>query len=435
MASRASGSTFYDPKDPNNPVTHEARCCFLKIVLDNEPELSQRFAQEVQTLFNDILPEEYRSYRIPDLALWASVYAQADRLEQKHPREALARRELAKEQVERIRFYLPPERHEKGRLARSRQLDAHQVLPVLASFYNETCLRYLDSWALEILLQLAIYCNTQGPTVTVDWKALPLGEPLKVFLEKPSAAESIDHWGYEPTDALVARFGEGFVNVQPWQFETSDHDLVKELLPPKSLAALAHPPEDEELSCRILDLSYRQYVRRYYSREGYRDKPMTRPPPWFYDDETGEYLAYFESIERETPAEAKARLDEAHSKIGQDFQIEREKWARERGLESFQGKRSSKVTPDDHYYWLYLYVVKVWDTDAIAKEAEKIWNAKQMEKKTEKTPDKDKKDILAPDLDDVKKALTATARLVRVDIQDFKKRKKWVEVLKWSNSI
>lgn len=360
MASRASGSTFYNPKDPNNPVVHEYRCRFLKIILDNEPGLSQRFAQEVQTLFNNILAEEHTSYHIPDLALWASVYAQADRLEQNHPQEALARRELAVEQAEHIYFQLPHERHEKGRLGRSRKLDAHQVLPVMASFYNETCLRYLDSWALGILLQLAIYCNTQGPTVKVDWKALPPGEPFKVFLEKPSAAESIDHWGYEPADALVARFGEGFVSVRPWQFETRDHDLIKKLLPPKSLAAMAHPPEDEELSCKILDLSYRQYVRRYYSREGYRDKPMTRPPPWFYDDETGEYLAYFGSIEEESPAEAKARLDKAHSKIGQHFQIERQKWARKRGLVSFQNKRFKKGVPKDHhYYWLYLYKVKV----------------------------------------------------------------------------
>jgi hypothetical protein len=322
MASRASGSTFYNPEDPNNPVTHETRCCFLKIVLDNEPELTQRFAREVHPLFRGILPEEYRSHHIPDLALWANVYAHADRLEQKHPQEALARRDFAMERTERIYFQVPPERHAEGRLARSRRLDASQVIPVLASFYNETCLRYLGAWALEILLQLAIYCNQYSAVVEIDEKALPSGEPFKVFLEKPSVAESIDHWGYEPADAVVARFGEGFAfaGVRSWQFETSDHHLILGLLPPKSLAAMVLPPKHEEPGYKILNLSYRQYVHRYYSREGYRDKPMTRPPPWFHDEEADEYLAYFESIERETPAEARVRVAKANRDIERDIQ-------------------------------------------------------------------------------------------------------------------
>ncbi len=420
MALRASGSTFYNPQDPHNPVTHEARCCFLKIVLDNEPELSQRYAREVQPLFCGLLAEEYRSHHISDLALWAGVYAHADRLEQKHPQEALARRELAIAQAEQIYFYLPFEKHEKGRRARSQRLDASQVLPVLASFYNETCLRYLGSWGLEIFLQLAIYCNTYGAIVKVDEQALLSGEPLKIFLEKPSAAESIDHWGYEPAGALIAHFGEGFTSVRPWQFETCDHPLILELLTPKNLSKMVSPPEDEELICRTLELSYRQYIHRYFSREGYRDKPMVSPPPWFYDEEADEYLAYFESIERESLAQAKVRLSKARAEIEQHFQKRREKWARECGLVSFQGKRSRVSKPKDQYYWLYLYIVKGWDAEEIRREAVEI---------------ADKEVRAPPGLEDVKKALTATAELVQVDIQDFKKRKKWAEARRWIDNL
>jgi hypothetical protein len=87
---------------------------------------------------------------------------------------------------------------------------------------------------------------------------------------------------------------------------------------------------------------------------------------------------------------------------------------------SFQGKRSRVGKPKDHYYWLYLYKVKGWDAEEIKKEAIEI---------------ADKEVRAPPGLEDVKKALATTAGLVHVDIQAFKKRKKWAKVRRWLDDL
>lgn len=128
-------------------------------------------------------------------------------------------------------------------------------------------------------------------------------------------------------------------------------------------------------------------------------------PPWFLDEDTGEYVAYrgpldVGNIEASTP-----RVLEAMKETWQDYQKCCVEVARQRGLRVYSGSRS-KPSGVDYDRCLYLYMVKGWGTDKIHKELY-----------LEYDPERDL------DLENLEKGMRRRARLAHIDFFPFGKKR------------
>ena len=111
---------------------------------------------------------------------------------------------------------------------------------------------------------------------------------------------------------------------------------------------------------RFVLLELREWTRRLARFPETRHTTINNEPPWFFDYEQGEYISYFLPLDEELASETDLRVEKAQQETWQDYKERRDADTKQRGLESYSGKRS-----DTHDYWIYLYKVKGLSSDEI----------------------------------------------------------------------
>lgn len=141
MPSRASGSTFYNPEDDSNRVTFRARCEFLKIVLDNEPELAKGVSEDIFPIFAGIDPK----YHIETMQLWSLFHPLRAFLLFEDCGEVYEPEEKTLYFTERWEL-LPP-----SRIVQYIKLDVPETVKALAAAYDKLKLWRFGLWGLRYL--------------------------------------------------------------------------------------------------------------------------------------------------------------------------------------------------------------------------------------------------------------------------------------------
>ena len=343
---RLSGSDFYNPDNPNNVVAYNTRRDFMKVVLDNEPDLLEQLLQTLVPLLP--LPEPGPLLHILSVSTYFSQLSSevasytSDCILDSLTLEPTLSQQLRDNKLKSFNLYFAATEEEM-----------RQLLEPLANFYDRTCLCKLPSWALQILLEYIAHCAYHEVDPKDYKQIINVSSPLK-----------------------------GEVNRRP---EGANFKF----------AALG-PAEYLHRACTIEELA-----------------EATGLPPWFFDEKEGEYLTERYSLEDEPPAEAMARLARIQKECLYHYLKKQEKEAKaEKGLKSFSGKRARTATPEDHYYWVYLYVVKRWAVEAIEEEAKRIGEFVDGA---------------------VEKAIDDTAELMQLKFEDFKQRSEWREELERLN--
>lgn len=153
---------------------------------------------------------------------------------------------------------------------------------------------------------------------------------------------------------------------------------------------------------RFVLLELREWTRRLARFPETRHTTINNEPPWFFDYEQGEYISYFLPLDEELASETDLRVEKAQQETWQDYKERRDADTKQRGLESYSGKRS-----DTHDYWIYLYKVKGLSSDEIHKREYPDHN-----------PNKD------PDLSSIERAMSRRLKLAHIEFYPFGKKRK-----------
>ena len=377
---RASGSTFYNPDDSNNPVTFKARCKFLKLVLDYDPELAKRFSKDMTRHFFGVDPESY------DLSVPLLLPLIVNFLESRKAGE------LLEPPNNYIGFYDRYEFCEAPSTKISISLrNVSSLVRDVAIIYEETCLRYLGYWTLDLLIRFAIYWNKQPLVASIDMLGANAGRkplrPLKANFAPPPL--NSEHY------ALI-------LNLEPSRYRI------------KPLDEKAGPQPSYTLKALPMSDYMKRYGRTLDSEELAAANAKSSLPYWFFEAATGEYLTVRFGINSSSPKDVGHILKKVQDGSRIHYLKRCEAWAREAGLASFQGHRRTKITlktaitPDERYLHLYLYACKDLTVAEITDQVSSNWKAQGMDR--------------IPDLENIEAGIAGLARHLQMHIEDFRER-------------
>ena len=229
----------------------------------------------------------------------------------------------------------------------------------LADFYQSTCLHKLGDWALSMFLRFAHICERHELDPT---------EPSNLY---------------------------SLVDTRNWL------DPSQAPLPPQFTFSLL--PVEE----------YRDRIPHSMMT----GKPWYEVPTWFYDDKSNVYVSYQLPLTDESFAETAERAQQIFKEAMKHHEERCLEHARSVGLESFSRGRKRIATPENRFYWLYLYLTAEQTTKDLQTKAEAMSGG-----------EKDGK-IKVPS---VKKAIQETAELLCISIPPFGENDKflrWLEEL------